>query len=198
LALALTRLPTRIVVLEVDERIGAFLCRCRQQYDLPIEYIPYNVTDPLPPELREQSDLFSTEPLETLSGFLTFFARGAATLRAGGVGYVGLTTLECSLKKWKRIQEAILRMGFVITEIQRRFSDYPMEYPEDRVYVEQVIKSVRFPIKPEGKVWYFSHLFRVEAIEEITPVIPPQASTRIDLFDPGDDLTYPEGQVTET
>ncbi|RMF88310.1 MAG: putative methyltransferase, partial [Nitrospinota bacterium] len=60
LALALTRLPARIVVLEVDERIGEFLCRCRQQYDLPIEYIPYNVTDPLPPELREQSDLFST------------------------------------------------------------------------------------------------------------------------------------------
>jgi len=192
LALALTGLPSRIVVLEVDERIGEFIEQCSRKHGLDIEYVPYNVEQPLPKELVRSGDMFSTEPLETLSGFLTFFARGAATLRNGGVGYAGLTSLECSLEKWKRIQERILSMGFVITDIKRRFSFYPMEYPEDKVYVDQVLKAVDFDVKPETRrIWYFSHLFRVEAVEEVKPNPAPDEATKIDLFDEGDDLTYP-------
>jgi len=56
--------------------------------------------------LLGQSDLFASEPLETVSGFLTFFSRGAATLKPGGVGYVGLTTLESPTssgsRPWRR------------------------------------------------------------------------------------------------
>jgi len=150
------------------------------------------VEQPLPKELVKSSDMFSTEPLETLSGFLTFFARGAATLRKGGVGYVGLTNLECSLEKWKRIQEEILRMGFVITDIKRRFSWYPMEYPEDKEYVDQVLRATRFKLEPaKRRIWYFSHLFRVEAVEEVKPMVAPGEATKIEVFDEGDDFTYP-------
>ena len=192
LALALTRLPSRVVVLEIDERIGEFIERCSRRHGLEVEYIPYNVEQPLPKELRGRCHIFSTEPLETLSGFLTFFARGAATLRRRGVGYVGLTNLECSLEKWKRIQEGILRMGFAITDIRRRFSFYPMEYPEDREYVEQVLRALRFRVSPKTrKIWYFSHLLRVEAVEEIKPEPAPEQEVKITLFDEGDDFTYP-------
>ncbi|NOZ59602.1 MAG: bis-aminopropyl spermidine synthase family protein [Euryarchaeota archaeon] len=192
LALALTRLPSRIVVLEIDERIGEFIERCSRRHGLEVEYVPYNVEQPLPKELRGRSHIFSTEPLETLSGFLTFFARGAAALRKRGVGYVGLTNLECSLEKWKRIQESILRMGFVITDIKRRFSFYPMEYPEDAEYVEQVLRALKFRVSPRTRrIWYFSHLFRVEAVEEIKPEPAPDEEVSITLFDEGDDFTYP-------
>ncbi|WP_457554453.1 bis-aminopropyl spermidine synthase family protein [Candidatus Pyrohabitans sp.] len=192
LALALTRLPSRVVVLEIDERIGGFIERCARRHDLDIEFVPYNVEEPLPEELRRSCDIFSTEPLETLSGFLAFFARGAATLRRGGVGYVGLTNLECSLEKWKRIQERILGMGFVITDIRRRFSFYPMEYPEDSAYVHQVLRHLGFSVSARTRrIWYFSHLLRVEAVEEVKPEPAPGERVKIDLFDEGDDFTYP-------
>lgn len=193
LALALTGLPRRIVVLEIDERITSFIARCAEERGFPIEVYPYNVEDPLPSHLVGQSDLFVTEPLETVSGFLAFFSRGAATLKPGGVAYAGLTTLECSRPKWKRIEEEILKMGFVITDIKRRFSHYPMEYPEDAVYVEQVFKALAFRPQPEREdtTWYFAHLIRAEAVEEIRPWVPPDQRVRIDVFDAGDDFTYP-------
>ncbi len=193
LALGLTHLPERIYVLEIDERIGEFIERCARRYGMEIEFLHYSVEDPLPRELRRRCHIFSTEPLETLSGFLSFFARGAGTLAGRGCsGYVGLTNLECSLSKWKRIQEEMLRMGFVITEVRRRFSSYPMEYPEDDVYLEQVVNSLNFRVKPNRKgVWYFSHLFRVEAVEQPSPSPAPDERAEVRLFDPGDDMTYP-------
>lgn len=191
IALALTGLPERITVLEIDQSIGEFIEKVAREYKLDIEYVHYNVEDPLPREFRGKSHIFSTEPLETLTGFLTFFSRGAASLRKGGVGYAGLTNLECSLSKWKKIQQEILNMGFVITDIKRRFSFYPME-PEDREYVEQVLKGVKFRVKPEKRrIWYYSHLFRVEALEDIKPLIKPEESTKIDLYDAEDDYTFP-------
>jgi len=193
LALALTGLPERIVVLEIDERIAEFIERCARERDFPVDVHTYNVEDPLPQGLIGQSDLFTTEPLETVSGFLTFFSRGAATLKPGGVGYVGLTTLECSRPKWKRIQEEILKMGFVITDLKRRFSHYPMEYPEDEEYVEQLLKALHFKPRPEREdaIWYFAHLIRAEAVEEIRPWVKPDERIKIDVFDQGDDFTYP-------
>lgn len=192
LALALTHLPSKIVVLEIDERIGEFIEKCSRKHGLEVEFLRYNVEQPLPKELRGRSHIFSTEPLETLSGFLTFFARGAAALREGGSGYVGLTNLECSLEKWKRIQESILGMGFAITDIKRRFSFYPMEYPEDREYVEQVLKALHFKVSPKTRrIWYFSHLLRVEAVEDIKPEPKPEEEVSITLYDEGDDFTYP-------
>ena len=193
LALALTGLPERIIVLEIDERITEFIQTCARERGLPIDVHVYNVEDPLPKELVGQSDLFATEPLETVSGFLTFFSRGAATLKPGGVGYAGLTTLECSRLKWKRIQEEILKMGFVLTDVKRRFSHYPMEYPEDEEYVEQIFKALRFKPQPEREdtIWYFAHLIRAEAVEEIQPWVKPSERIKIDVFDRGDDFTYP-------
>ncbi len=193
LALALTGLPERIIVLEIDERITAFLEACARRRGFPLEVHTYNVEEPLPKGLLGQSDLFASEPLETVSGFLTFFSRGAATLKPGGVGYVGLTTLECSRPKWKRIQEEILRMGFVITDVKRRFSHYPMEYPEDEPYVEQIFKALKFRPQPEREdaIWYFAHFIRAEAVEEIKPWAKPDERVKIDVFDEGDDFTYP-------
>ncbi|NOZ82299.1 MAG: bis-aminopropyl spermidine synthase family protein [Euryarchaeota archaeon] len=193
LALALTNLPERVYVLEIDERIGEFIESCARRDGLEIEFIHYSVEEPLPKELRGRCHIFSTEPLETLSGFLSFFARGAGTLAGRNCsGYVGLTNLECSLEKWRRIQQEMLGMGFVITELRRRFSSYPMEYPEDDVYLEQVMNSLSFSVKPNRKgMWYFSHLFRVEAVEKPTPSPAPDERVEIELYDPGDDMTYP-------
>jgi len=195
LALALTELPERIIVLEIDERIVEFIEGHARKRGWPIDVYVYNVEDPLPEGLLGRSDLFATEPLETLSGFLAFFSRGAATLKPGGVGYVGLTSLECSPLKWKRLQEEILKMGFIFTEIKRRFCHYPMEYPEDEEYVRQILRALRFKPQSDSQktIWYFAHLMRVEAVEEIKPWVAPEASVEIDLFDRGDDFTYPAG-----
>lgn len=193
IALGLTKMPAKIYVLEIDERIGKFIERVSADEGLDIEFINYNVEDPLPKELRKKCDIFVSEPIETLSGFLAFFSRGAGAIKENGSGYIGLTNLECSLKKWHKIEKEIIKSGFVITDIKNRFSFYPMEYPEDRVYVEQILKAMDFKIDmpKSDKIWYFSHLMRVEAIEKIRPPFKENVRIKIDVFDPEEDFTFP-------
>ncbi len=192
LALALTGLPEKIWVLEIDERIVDFIGRVASAEGFPIEVVRYDVREPLPTQLRQQADVFVSEPLETVSGFLAFVARGAGALREGGTGYVGLTSLECGRRKWRMIQQRILDMGFVITEILPRFSHYPMEYPEDAPYVEQVVRAFGFPVAEErgGPIWYFAHYLRLQAVEPLRPKPAPEAATEIEVYDE-DDWTYP-------
>lgn len=194
IALGLTGMPEKIYVLEIDERIGEFIEKVAEKESLSIEFINYNVEEPLPREIRKKCDIFVSEPVETLSGFLAFFSRGAAAIKENSSGYIGLTNLECSLKKWKEIEKEIINSGFVITDIRNRFSFYPMEYPEDKPYVEQVLKAFDFNVNmPESnKIWYFSHLMRVEAIEKINPPFKEDERIKIELFDPEEDFTFPK------
>lgn len=192
-ALALTGLPSRITVLDVDERIGDFIDRVNEKHGLAIEFLRYNVEEPLPKTLLNRFDVFSSEPLETESGVRAFLSRGVACLRKGGVGYFGLTTLEASRRKWAMAEESLLRMGCAITDVIRGFTVYPSVYVKEPK--EPFLPLLKFKLKFDfkGKFetgWYKSSLVRFEAMEP-NPLIKWNEKIKVELVDPKESLTHP-------
>jgi hypothetical protein len=174
IALALTHLPKRIVVFDIDKRLGEFINSVNKKYKLNIEFVEYDVATPLPKNFVKKFDVFSTEPLETESGFKAFFARGASCLRTGGAGYIGLTALEVSFKRWARFEKLFIDHGFVITDIIRDFSwYYDSEREEEREQYQSFAKALKFDVgKNPGVCWYRSTLFRIESLGKHTTPIP--------------------------
>eukprot|EP01126_Amoeba_proteus_P037763 TRINITY_DN3911_c0_g1_i10.p1 TRINITY_DN3911_c0_g1~~TRINITY_DN3911_c0_g1_i10.p1 ORF type:complete len:308 (-),score=43.02 TRINITY_DN3911_c0_g1_i10:308-1186(-) len=127
IAAALTRLPKRIVVLEIDTRLIEFINKVAREFQLPLEAHTWDVRQPLPDEYRGQFDLFSCDPVETIEGIKLYLSRGTQGLRGiGSAGYIGLTTLEAGKQKWYRIQKMLSQMGYIITSIHRNFNGYPV------------------------------------------------------------------------
>ncbi len=189
--LALTGLPSRITVLDVDKRLGDFLGAVNKDYGFNIEFVKYNVAEPLPKELREKFDVFSSEPLETVSGLKAFIVRGVSCLKENGVGYFGLTHYEASLKKWLAVQKLLASMKCTITDIIQGFSVYPMNY--GTADYEEFAYNLGFEVgKNPGINWYKSALFRFEVLG--TAKLPTSADKklRIKFIDHDEDLTHPE------
>ncbi|MEM1544182.1 MAG: bis-aminopropyl spermidine synthase family protein [Candidatus Bathyarchaeia archaeon] len=190
IALALTRLPSRIFVLDIDERLGEYIRRKSREHGLDIEFQKYNVSDPLPKDLIGAFDVFSSEPLETLSGLKAFLSRGVACLRNEGVGYFGLSTAEASFRKWMAVERMLLRMNCVITDAIRDFSRYKTLY-EEANYEKFTIK-LRFPVGVNpGIKWYKSTLIRFEVIGRAKPIVSPERHIPVKYIDRRDDVTNP-------
>lgn len=189
IALALTRLPSRVLVLDIDERIGNFIEDVSKRYKLGIEFQKYNVADPLPKKLLGKFDVFSSEPLETLTGLKAFLLRGICSLKKNSAGYFGLTHAEASLEKWLKIEKFLTRMNCVITDLIAGFSIYPTVYGE--VSYEEFAKKLKFEIpRNPGINWYKSSLFRFEVLEK------PKYSAlnkrvKIEFVDKKEDITFP-------
>ncbi len=172
LAAALTGLPQRIVVVDIDQRIVDFINQAAQDHGLPVKALVYDVQQAFPADLRGHFDVFITDPVETVPGLELFLSRGVSTLKGiGCAGYFGLTTLEASRKKWLTIQRMIHRMGFVITDIRRQFNVYPDEgetnffrYQEKLPIVQELSLQVDYD-------WYKSALYRIEAVEDPQPLV---------------------------
>lgn len=189
-ALAITGLASRITVLDIDKRLGNFIKNVNKDYGFNIEYINYNVADPLPKDLRGMFNVFSSEPLETLSGLRAFITRGTACLKENGVGYFGLTLHEASLKKWLSLQKLLARMNCVITDVIQGFSSYPMDY--GTVNYEMFLHNLGFTVgKNPGINWYKSALFRFEALGKTKLPLDPEKKLKIKFIDPDEDLTHP-------
>ena len=183
-AAALTSLPRRIVVIDIDRRLEQFIARINRQEGFSIEFYCLDVRDPLPPDLRGNFDTFLTDPVETLPGIELFLSRAVSSLRGRyAAGYFGLTTLSASLQKWHRIEALLLRMRLVITDLLRDFSIYPeQENQWDRFYESYAMMDL-FDLKgslPDTD-WYRSSFIRVEAIDQPRPTVtgactlPPEA-----------------------
>ncbi len=164
LALALTRLPKRVVVIDIDKRILDFENRIKNERGLEIlDLKRVDLRDPLPDDLLGKFDVFFTDPAETLPGFKAFAYRGIATLKgAGCAGYIGLTHVETSLSKWRDIQRFIVEAGLVITDIINEFNEY-VNWP----YYRSTRGWELNPVKSDPKgIWYVSALYRVETVGE--------------------------------
>ncbi|MEM1586599.1 MAG: bis-aminopropyl spermidine synthase family protein [Candidatus Bathyarchaeia archaeon] len=189
-ALALTGLPSRILVLDIDMRLGEYLDKICGKHGLNIKFQQYDVSDPLPKNLIGKFDVFSSEPLETLSGLKAFLSRGVACLNEGGAGYVGLSTAEASPRKWKALEIMLLRMNCVITDIIRDFSKYGTLY--ESANYEMFTSRFSFPVgKNPGIYWYKSSLFRFELRGKPKPIIKPERNISIKYIDLKDDITNP-------
>jgi len=161
--LGLLGLTHNLTVLEIDDRLIHYIQRMAERYALAITALRYDVNAPLPQELTEACDAFVTEPPEGLKGMLLFLDRAVGSLRNGGAGYFGVTTLESSLPKWLAIQKFLMERGMVITDLLRNFSLYPEAGDPIDNYEEFPI-SQEFPVSPgPPNVDYFrSSLIRVE------------------------------------
>jgi predicted methyltransferase len=189
-ALALTNLPSRITVLDIDKRLGDFLNTLNKTHGLNIEFVEYDVADTLPPELKGKFDVFSSEPLETLSGLKAFIIRGVSCLKENGVGYFGLTRYEASYKKWLVIQKLLVNMNCVVTDIIQGFSVYPMDY--GNVSYEGFVSRLGLKIdKNPGINWYKSALFRFEVLGSAKLPASAEKKMKIKYIDPEEDLTHP-------
>jgi len=189
-ALALTGMPSRIVVLDIDMRLGEYLDKICGKYGLKIEFYNYDVSDPLPKDLIGKFDVFSSEPLETLSGLKAFLSRGVACLREDGVGYIGLSTAEASTRKWRAVETMLLKMNCVITDIIRDFSKYGTFY--ETANYEMFTSRFKFPVdRNPGVCWYKSSLLRFEVSGCPKPLIKPERKISIKYIDPKDDITNP-------
>jgi predicted methyltransferase len=192
IALSLTGLPSRITVLDVDERLGSFITEVSERHGFDVEFRRYNVADPLPEDLVGEFDVFSSEPLETYSGLRAFISRGVACLREEGAGYVGLTYLEASPRKWLEAQRLLWKMNCVLTDVIRGFSIYPMNYGKVNYedFIHRLVRDLGITVKEnEGINWYKSTLYRFEVLGRPRLIIPPDKRLRVRFIDPVEDIT---------
>jgi len=170
-ALALTDLPERVLVLEIDSRLVRYINDLASRHKLPLEARVFDVQNPLPQEVAGQHEVFITDPVETLPGITLFLSRGVSALSGKGCsGYFGLTTLEASRSKWYAIQQRLLQMGLVITDIRRRYSLYPQQETSFASYQEKCEVFEYIGVEADTD-WYTSSLYRVEAVQEPSPFI---------------------------
>lgn len=171
LALSLTELPKEVVVVDVDDRLVNFINKVSKEKSLNVSAFVYDVQKELPEEFRKSFDVFVTDPVETIEGIKLFFSRGVSALRGiGSAGYFGLTTLEASRRKWFEIQRMILDMGFVITDIKRRFNVYPADEKSYSRFEEKLPIFKILGVKTDYD-WYTSSLFRIEAVRDPRPLV---------------------------
>lgn len=167
LSMALTGLPKRIVVVEIDERINTFIKKKAKEIGYEnLEVYNYNVINNLPEHLCRGFDVFVTDPVETRKGLKLFINRCIQALKGvGSVGYMGFTHREASLQKWYDFQKFLLDSGFVITDILRDFTIYP---EEDNQWIDfyrtyRIMKE--FDLELPNVDWYKSCFIRFEVIE---------------------------------
>lgn len=172
LALALTGLPERITVLDIDRRLGEFLERVGRKEGLEVEFVEYDVRHPLPRELRGRFEVFVTDPPEDQKGLRAFLCRAVCALRpTGSSGYFGLTALESPPERWLWLQRWLSRRNLVLTDILRDHSRYPTrEYGVGLTYEEPLLRELEFEYRaPPSVDWYRSAFLRVTAVGRVRP-----------------------------
>lgn len=160
IAFALSGLPARIVVIELDQRLVDFIEKTNKEKNTNIEVWRRDLRLPLGEELVGKFDTFFTDPVETLQGIEVFLARGIASLKdVGCAGYFGLTAIESSLEKWHDIQKLLIdKFGVTITDILWDFSIY-----ENWGYLLDSIRQDFPPLRHSPTApWYKSALYRIE------------------------------------
>jgi len=164
IALGLTGLPKEIVVVEIDRRLNDFIEKTAREYGFEVEFLHFDLRNPLPHHLAGRFDTFECDPTETLPGLKMFVGRGIAAVREGGAGYFGLTRIESDLWRWYEAQRIILELGAVITDIIPKFNWYEnWDYYRETVGWQRMPESLKVPPKA---LWYNSAWYRVEVLKK--------------------------------
>jgi predicted methyltransferase len=172
LALALTHLPSRVAVFEIDRRVTEFIAEQAARLGLGgLEVHAADLRRPLPAEHLGGYDLFLTDPSETDAGLRMFLGRGLSALRPGpgAVGYFGLTLIEADLAKWRRLQRWLLIRPVVVTAVHPDhgvYEDWPTQVEEARAFGLPCFSAAA------ERPWYRSSLFRVETLDGFQPPRP--------------------------
>jgi len=186
---SLSGIVDEITVLEIDERLVNYINSVKKEKNLKnIEVYTYDARDPLEDIFKNKFDTFFTDPVETVEGLLIFVSRMVEALKGDRCsGYFGLSSIESNIDKWFRIQKSLNEMNLVITDIRRNFSYYKLN---DNIIESDllIVKENPFKIKNPNKLWYNSHLYRVEVNGEKKPKYTGKVNLGRDLY--FDEFTY--------
>ncbi len=159
IAIAMTGLAKEVTAVDIDNRILDFI----NEQDLGVKTIRLDLRNPIPSNLKDKFDCFTTDPPDTALALTLFLCRGLECLKEEGFGYFSMTFTDAPLSRWYFVQKSLMDMGFVITDIKRDFSTYEL-YPEiARLYRKEGVSE---DIPEPTERWYKSNLFRVELIKE--------------------------------
>ncbi len=165
-ALALTRLPSRVTVLEIDPRICEYIHRVAQENQLGIRVVRQDLAGALPADLLGSAQTFICDPPETEAGLLLFVEKGLAMLGPGdgNAGYFGVTVLEASASKWSRWQKRLLEKHPVaFTHILPPFTRYE-SWPD-----EQPLAGLGPLSRLSPTPWYRFAFYRLETLPSFHP-----------------------------
>jgi len=186
---SLSGIVDEITVLEIDERLVNYINFVKKEKNLKnIEAYIYDARNPLENIFKNKFDTFFTDPVETVEGLLIFVSRMVEALKGDRCsGYFGLSSIESNIDKWFRIQKSLNEMNLVITDIRRNFSYYKLS---DNIIESDllIVKENPFNIKNPNKLWYNSHLYRVEVNGEKKPKYTGKVDLGRDLY--FDEFTY--------
>lgn len=184
LAAALTGLPASITVLEIDPQLVNFIRTVAQERHWEnLQVREYDVRAPWPEALRGRFDVAVTDPVETRAGFTLFLSRATEGMRGPGTAlYFGLTRLESDLARWGYFQQALLEMGWVITDIRPSFHHYHL--PRWQFVLEEYPGAAQLAPgpPPPGVSWYTSSLVRLQAPAGLRPLYTGEVRLGPELY----------------
>lgn len=188
IALALTGRPAQIVVFEIDQRLVDFLNDQARHHGWPLTAYQHDLRQPLPEEFLGRFDVFVTDPLETVAGFLLFVEQGLSSLKpgAGQAGYFGLTKIEASPEKWRLFEQRLLgQYDLFISDVVRDFGFY-----ENWPYLTEMVPSALFSEAPD-RPWYRSTFFRIETLKGFQPPRCRSLGEEVDIYYDQDSIIKP-------
>lgn len=174
IALALTGLLKEIAIIDIDKSILDYEASALKKIGCNFKTIHHSLVNPIPRSLKRKYDVFITEPPDTVEGNTLFFSRGVDCLKENGVGYIGISQNDLSLKNISKIQKNILSMNMVITDIFEKFSWYETAHDEF-----DWVTGLPKEITPPDKQWFSSNLIRTEAIKKGNPIIKGKFESKL-------------------
>lgn len=169
---ALSKMPKRVIVVDIDKRIVNYINDVAKRYNLNLEAFEYDASKKLEEKFIGKFDTFLTDPVETVKGMRLFLSRCVQALKGkGSAGYFGLSHFESSLKKWYEIEKDLLDMNLVITDMLRDFNEYLLV--GERILHEgyYIVEKAPIEVEPPTISWYRSTFIRIELIDSGNPKI---------------------------
>ncbi len=167
-ALALTGMPERVTVFEIDQRLVEFIGELADRHRLPIEISTHDLARPLPREQRGCYDTFLCDPPEADAGLRMFLNRGLMALRPGpgSSGYVAMGLIEADYDKWRWLQRWLSSQQLALTAIEpdhSLYENWPTQAEEALAYGVDVFATAA------TRPWYRTALWRVETLASFEP-----------------------------
>jgi predicted methyltransferase/DNA-directed RNA polymerase subunit RPC12/RpoP len=145
--------PDRVVVVEVDPALVAFLRRT----PFDVHVLAHDLRDPLPAELCGSVDTVFTDPPYTVEGATLFLSRAAEAVAGRSRADVFLAFGGKRPEESLRVQRAIAEMGFVVRRLVRNFNEY----------------------RGAGALGGVSHLYQLASTSELTPLLGARYDGRL-------------------
>jgi predicted methyltransferase len=121
---ALTSLPKKIAVIDIDSRITTRIENILENLYTPFKVYQQDLREELPLSILKKYDTFFTDPSYTIECVELFTLRGFECLRENGKGYVCIPSEDYSVELTKSIIRNLNRLGVNILSMWKNFNRY--------------------------------------------------------------------------